>query len=61
LADPQAQAIEKLIHALTLATRELATIVTMDEDAPQAAVAGGAVVRAKGELSEVAALLGVKE
>ncbi len=53
----QAAAIAKLTEALTYMTRELATIVTMDEAAPQATIAGGAAVRAKTMLEEVDALL----
>jgi hypothetical protein len=56
MPDSQA-AIDKLVETVTYTTRELATIVTMDESAPQATVAGGAVVRAKTMLEEAKDLL----
>lgn len=56
MADPQA-IIDKLQEIVNYTTRELAEIVTMDETAPQATVAGGAVVRAKTMMDEAAALI----
>jgi hypothetical protein len=50
-------AIEKLSEALILATRELAHIATLDENAPQASIAAGAQLRAKSMMEEALALL----
>lgn len=55
MANPQA-VIDKLQEIVNFTTRELATIVTMDEDAQQATVAGGAVVKAKVMMEEALAL-----
>lgn len=55
--DKQSAAIDKLQEALVLTTRELAHIATLDEAAPQAAIAAGAQLRAKAMMEEVLEIL----